>query len=79
MFLLSGGVETEAQIQHDSELSFEKVWAMFQESDRKFEETRKEIKKSQKATQKIVSDLGQKFGAVVEHMFIPNLHIFIYK
>jgi hypothetical protein len=78
----------EAQIQHDGELSFEKVWAMFQETreqmketdrkfqetDRKFQETRDEIKESQKATQKIVSDLGRKFGAVVEHMFIPNLH-----
>jgi Holliday junction resolvase-like predicted endonuclease/tetrahydromethanopterin S-methyltransferase subunit G len=64
----------EAQIQHDSELTFEKVWAMFQETDRKFQETRAEIKESQKVTQKIVSDLGRKFGSVIEYMFIPNLH-----
>lgn len=79
----------ESQYQHDPELSFEKVWAMFQESDRKFQEAReeserksqeareemeRELKEVQKATQKIVGDLGRKFGSVVEHMFIPNLH-----
>jgi hypothetical protein len=81
-------LEMEAQIQHDSDLSFEKVWAMFQEtreqmketdrkfqeSDRKWQETRQEIKNSQKETQKIVGELGRKFGSVIEYMFIPNLH-----
>jgi hypothetical protein len=73
--------EFPAQIQHDPELSFEKVWAMFQETDRQFQETDRQFKetdqrieKSQKETQKIVSELGQKFGSVIEHMFIPNLH-----
>ncbi|WP_043922795.1 hypothetical protein [Leadbettera azotonutricia] len=36
---------------------------MFQETDKKFKETKK-----------IVSDLGRKFGSVIEYMFIPNLH-----
>jgi hypothetical protein len=86
----------EEQIQYDSGLTFEKVWAMFQESDRKWQETRREMKESQKETerkwqetreknereikeiqketQKIVSDLGRKFGTIIEYMFIPNLH-----
>ncbi|GHV48455.1 hypothetical protein AGMMS49546_39020 [Spirochaetia bacterium] len=89
----------EAQIQKDPELSFEKVWAMFQEtrvqmqeSDRKWKEAEEQLqererkwqkakeksdresKEAWKETRKIVSDLGRKFGCVVEHMFIPNLH-----
>jgi hypothetical protein len=61
---LSGAENMEAQIQHDPELSFEKVWAMFQETDRKFQETdrkfqetdrfwqetREEMEKSRKET-----------------------------
>jgi hypothetical protein len=50
-------------------LTFEKVWAMFQETDKKFQETDKKFKESQK----MMSDLGRKFGKVIEHMFIPNL------
>jgi hypothetical protein len=54
-------------IQSDPQPTFEKVWAMFQETD-------KRIEKSQQETRKIVGELGQKFGSVIEHMFIPNLH-----
>jgi predicted AAA+ superfamily ATPase len=64
-------------------LSFEKVWAMFQETDKrfqetdkKFQETDKEIQETvrlQRQNQKMMSDLGRKFGKIIEHMFIPNL------
>jgi hypothetical protein len=54
-------------------LTFEKVWAMFQETDRKFEETRRELKDSSKRLDRQIGDLGNKFGAVVEHMMIPNI------
>ncbi|MFP3041168.1 hypothetical protein LQZ19_05035 [Treponema primitia] len=75
----------EAQIQHNSDLNFEKVWAMFQETDQKFRESdrkfQEDMKKSReendrqiKETRKFLSELGQKLGSVVEHMFIPNLH-----
>jgi Holliday junction resolvase-like predicted endonuclease len=71
----------EAQYQHDPELTFEKIWAMFQETDRQFNEDREQMKKfrqemekSYQETRKVVSDLGRKFGVVIEHMFIPNLH-----
>jgi hypothetical protein len=50
-------------------LTFEKVWAMFQETDKKFQETGRLIRQNQK----MMSDLGRKFGKIIEHMFIPNL------
>jgi hypothetical protein len=50
-------------------LTFEKVWAMFQETDKKFRETDRQIRQNQK----MMSDLGRKFGKIIEHMFIPNL------
>jgi hypothetical protein len=79
-------------------LTFEKVWAMFQETskqiketDKKIQETDRQLKEQLKETdrqlkeqfretdrllrqnQKMMSDLGRKFGTVIEHMFIPNL------
>jgi hypothetical protein len=71
-------------------LTFEKVWAMFQETDKKFQETDRKIQETgeqMKETdrrmqetdrqiqqnQKMMSDLGRKFGKIIEHMFIPNL------
>ncbi|MDR2258138.1 MAG: hypothetical protein LBE14_03195, partial [Treponema sp.] len=50
-------------------LTFEKVWAMFQETGKKFQETDRLIRQNQK----MMSDLGRKFGKIIEHMFIPNL------
>jgi hypothetical protein len=64
-------------------LTFEDVWAMFQETDRQFKETDKkfqetarrqeETDKQIKETHKQIGELGNKFGAVVEHMMIPNI------
>jgi hypothetical protein len=72
-------------------LTFEKVWAMFQETDKKFRETDRKIKETNEEineqiweqirenskllqnNQKMMSDLGRKFGTIIEHMFIPNL------
>jgi DNA repair exonuclease SbcCD ATPase subunit len=64
-------------------LTFEDVWAMFQETDKQFKETDKrlqetdrlikEIAKQSKKTDKQIGELGNKFGAVIEHMMIPNL------
>jgi hypothetical protein len=59
-----------------SGLTFEKVWAMFQETDKKFQETDKQLKETDRLlrqNQKMMSDLGRKFGTIIEHMFIPNL------
>jgi hypothetical protein len=64
-------------------LTFEKVWAMFQETDKKFQESEKEwreIRESLKDTDKkwkeasrIVGDLGNKLGIVVEHLVLSNI------
>jgi hypothetical protein len=50
------------------------------ETDKQIKESDKEIKERFKETdrllrqnQKMMSDLGRKFGTVIEHMFIPNL------
>jgi hypothetical protein len=50
-------------------LTFEDVWAMFQETAKRQEETDRQIRE----THKQIGELGNKFGAVVEHMMIPNL------
>jgi hypothetical protein len=68
-------------------LTFEKVWAMFQETDKKFQETDKKFQETDRQmkerheeterlirqNQKMMGDLGRKFGKIIEHMFIPNL------
>jgi hypothetical protein len=57
-------------------LTFEKVWVMFQETDKKFQETDKKFQENERLlrqNQKMMGDLGRKFGKVIEHMFIPNL------
>jgi hypothetical protein len=43
-------------------LTFEKVWELFQETDRKMKETDKRV-----------GELTNRFGEVVEHMIVPNL------
>jgi hypothetical protein len=61
-------------------LTFEKVWAALQETDRQMKKQRQEADKRFQETerlmrqnQKMMSDLGRKFGKIIEHMFIPNL------
>ena len=58
-------------------LTFEKVWAIIQESDAKF---RQSLRESQAdfdrritITNKIVGDLGNRFGELAEHMILPNI------
>jgi len=68
-------------------LTFEKVWAMFQETDRKFQETERlmkenaerqketdqQIKESTRQMMKEVGKLGNRFGELVEHLVAPNI------
>jgi hypothetical protein len=68
-------------------LTFEKVWAMFQETDRKMQETdrlmressekaereMRELRESLRETSRIVGDLGNKFGELAEHLVAPNI------
>ena len=43
-------------------LTFEKVWAMFQETDRRMKET-----------DRLIGKLGNRFGEMVEHLVVPNI------
>jgi len=50
-------------------LTFEKVWAMFQETDRKFQETREQMKE----TDRRIGKLGNRFGELAEHLVSPGI------
>ena len=50
-------------------LTFEKVWAMFQETDRQFKETRKQMKE----TDRKIGELGNRFGELAEHLVAPSI------
>jgi hypothetical protein len=50
-------------------LSFEKVWAMFQETDRKFKETDRKFQE----TDRKISKLGSRIGDLVEELIVPNI------
>jgi hypothetical protein len=56
--------------------TFEKVWKMFQETDRKFQETKEQIAatgRQMEETDKRVGELTNRFGDMVEYMVVPNL------
>ncbi|MDR2160197.1 MAG: hypothetical protein LBP23_09055 [Treponema sp.] len=50
-------------------LTFEKVWAMFQETDRKFQETDRRFQE----TDRKISKLGSRLGEVIEHLMAANI------
>jgi hypothetical protein len=64
-------------------LTFEKVWAMFQETDRKFQETDRKMQETDRKMQETdrkmretdrkISKLGDRFGELVEHLVAPNI------
>jgi hypothetical protein len=68
-------------------LTFEKVWAMFQETDRKMQETSREIQEMNRETDRkfretgrlldrttrMVGDLSNKFGELSEYLIVPNM------
>jgi hypothetical protein len=65
-------------------LTFEKVWAMFQETDRRMRELREEtdrrMRESSEETDRKIQEvsqqigrLGNRFGELAEHLVAPNL------
>ncbi|MDR0654446.1 MAG: hypothetical protein LBG12_14235, partial [Synergistaceae bacterium] len=65
-------------------LTFEKVWAMFQESDRRMQElneetvrqmreTDRKIQKLTEETHKQIGELGHRFGELAEHLVAANI------
>jgi len=57
----------------NEKLSFENVWTMFKESDRKFQEFKEEMRESGSRLDKQLGKLGNRFGEMVEYMVMPNL------
>ena len=62
-------VVTERPMPTGEGLTFEKVWEMFRETDRRMKETDRQIKE----TERIVGKLGNRFGELVEHLVAPNI------
>jgi hypothetical protein len=57
-------------------LTFEKVWAMFQETDRRFKETDRQFKETDKKikeTDRKIGELGNRFGELAEHLVTPSI------
>jgi hypothetical protein len=68
-------------------LTFEKVWAMFQESDRRMQKLSEEMRevaqqmrkeneetnRKMKETAKQIGDLGNRFGELAEHLVAPSI------
>ena len=58
-------------------LTYEKVWAMFQETDRKMQENAESWKKTERFLKKIgkqMGDLHRRFGEMAEHLVAPSIH-----
>ncbi|MDR2101886.1 MAG: hypothetical protein LBP43_04880, partial [Treponema sp.] len=67
---------TETKPEDGTGLTFEKVWAMFQETARKFQETDRQFKETalrMKETDRKISKLGNRVGELVEHLVSPNI------
>ena len=57
-------------------LTFEKVWAMFQETDRQMKETDRRLKKTEKLIMKNGEQIGglhNSFGEIAEHLVAPGI------
>jgi hypothetical protein len=55
------------------EEGFERIWQMFQETDRKFQETGRELKELFKETDRRIGDITGKWGRFVEGMVVPGM------
>jgi len=62
-------------------LTFEKVWAMFQETDREIKEGHKKIERimeenalQMKETDRKIGELSNRFGELAEHLVAPAIH-----
>ena len=54
-------------------LTFEKVWAMFQETDRKIQEADRTFREQMKETDRKISKLGSRIGQLIEHLAASNI------
>jgi hypothetical protein len=62
--------------QQTGELTFEKIWAASQETDRQMKETAERIKETDrqmKETDRRIGELGNRFGELAEHLVTPSI------
>ena len=77
----------EAAQEYPKGLTFEDVWAMFQETDRRFKETDRKfqenreqmkeadlrLREQMKETDRKIGNLGNRFGELAEHLVAPSI------
>ena len=66
----------ESTIEPSSELTFDKVWAMFQETNRRMQETDRQMQETDRRmreTDKKISKLGSRLGELIEELVLPNI------
>ena len=61
---------SERPIPNGEGLTFEKVWVMFQESDRRMQKTERFLNRLGKQ----MGDLHNSFGEMSEHLVVPSIH-----
>jgi hypothetical protein len=69
-------MSNEMPYQPETGLTFEKVWTMFQETDRKFQETARRFQETDRKfqeTDRKISRLGSRLGELVEELIFPNI------
>jgi hypothetical protein len=66
-------LETDRQLKEQALETDRQLKEQAREIDRQLKETGKQIDKTARVLEKNMSDLGRKFGKIIEHMFIPNL------
>ena len=54
-------------------LTFEKVWAMFQETDRKMQEMMQKNAKEMRETDRRIGEMSNRFGELAEHLVAPGI------
>ena len=54
---------------HNEPVTYEKIMAMFRETDKQI----KELRESQKETNRHIGDLGNRFGELAEHLVAPGI------
>jgi hypothetical protein len=74
---------TETKWEGETGLTFEKVWAMFQETDRRMQETDRRMQETDRLMQETarrmqetdrkISKLGNRVGELIEHLISPNI------
>lgn len=62
----------EKQFQDSENLNFEKVWLMFQETDRRFQETDRQFRETRKRLEQLTNLFTTRWGKLMESLIEPS-------